>query len=132
MEQCSRLKEYSQFIDCIRQMQEHCEHIEDAVDLAIELCISHGILTEILSVHRREVVSMFLTEYDQKAHIKMERKEWLEIGREEGWKAGQEKGQKDGIQKAKLISQLSSQGCSVTEIARKLSLSEESVREFLE
>lgn len=42
MDQCSRLKEYSQFIDCIRQMQGHCDHIEDAVDLAIELCISQS------------------------------------------------------------------------------------------
>lgn len=132
MERCNQLKEYAQFIACIRQMQQRCGRIEDAVDLAIQACISQGILKDILSVHRKEVVSLFLTEYNEQAHMKMERDEWIAVGEERGLQRGIQQGVQQGIQQARQIFDLHiNQHLSVPEIARKLSIPEDSVREFL-
>lgn len=54
------------------------------MESAIDYCIGHGILEDILSEHRAEVIAVFLTEYDAQAHMEMEREEWTEKGREEG------------------------------------------------
>lgn len=73
MERCKKLKEYAQFIAKIREYLEEKENIEEAVDLAIDECIHHGILEDILRENREEVRSMLLTEYDEQVHIKNER-----------------------------------------------------------
>lgn len=67
---------------------------------------------------------MFLTEYNEQAHMKMERDEWIAVG--------EERGLQRGIQQARQIFDLhSNQHLSVPEIARKLSIPEDSVKEFL-
>ena len=89
MERCKKLKEYAQFIAKIREYLEEKENIEEAVDLAIDECIHHGILEDILRENREEVRSMLLTEYDEQVHIKNEK----EISYEEGERAGIIKGE---------------------------------------
>ena len=89
MERCKKLKEYAQFIAKIREYLEEKENIEEAVDLAIDECIHHGILEDILREDREEVRSMLLTEYDEQVHIKNEK----EISYEEGERAGIIKGE---------------------------------------
>lgn len=89
MERCKKLKEYAQFIAKIREYLEEKENIEEAVDLAIDECIHHGILEDILREGREEVRSMLLTEYDEQVHIKNEK----EISYEEGERAGIIKGE---------------------------------------
>ena len=95
MERCKKLKEYAQFIAKIREYLEEKENIEEAVDLAIDECIHHGILEDILREDREEVRSMLLTEYDEQVHIKNEK----EISYEEGERAGIIKGEQVGIKK---------------------------------
>ena len=89
MERCKKLKEYAQFIAKIREYLEEKGNIEEAVDLAIDECIKHGILEDILQEDREEVRSMLLTEYDEQVHIKNEK----EISYEEGERAGIIKGE---------------------------------------
>ena len=95
MERCKKLKEYAQFIAKIREYLEEKGNIEEAVDLAIDECIHHGILEDILREDREEVRSMLLTEYDEQVHIKNEK----EISYEEGERAGIIKGEQVGIKK---------------------------------
>ena len=47
----------------------------EAVDKAVERCISEGILKDYLLKKRAEAVSMFLTEFDEKAWEKTIREE---------------------------------------------------------
>ena len=56
--------------------------IEDAVDRAIDECIGEGILKDFLEKNRAEARAMSIYEYDQEAHIRMEREDAFEDGRE--------------------------------------------------
>lgn len=90
MNKCRRLKEYAQFIACVREQLVSGKAIEKAIDVAVDACIEQGILEELLRNHREEVCSVLLTEYDEQAHIESER----EIAMREGEEIGCEKGEK--------------------------------------
>ena len=65
-------------IETIRKYQENKIAIEDAVDMAIKECINNGILKEILLKHRAEVISMCISEYNEKVFISGIREEGRE------------------------------------------------------
>ena len=67
LKQCQTLKEYSQFIDCIRKHQEHSDN-DTAVGRAIDECIDKGILEDFLRANRAEVEAVSVYEFDEKLH----------------------------------------------------------------
>lgn len=71
MEQCCKLKEYAQFIERIREYQDSGLTVEEAVGAAVDSCIAQGILADILSKHRAEVMDVFLTDYDEELRMKV-------------------------------------------------------------
>lgn len=84
MDKCQRLWEYSEFVSevktCIQAGQSH----EAAIQTAIEYCIARDILTDVLKKEKSEVLRMiFLTEYDEKRHMRQLFEEGREEGREE-------------------------------------------------
>lgn len=84
MEKCKKLKEYAQYIACVRVYLDNGYSVEDAIDMATDECIRKGILEQILRDNRGEVRSMLLTEYDEQAHIEYEKEISYEEGKEEG------------------------------------------------
>ncbi len=92
MESCRRLEEYSQFVGKIRDYQDKGLTIDMALDQAVDDCIREGILADILSVQKAEVIAMFLTEYDEERHLAMEREEWEANGITKGIAEGITKG----------------------------------------
>lgn len=88
MEKCRRLKEYSEFTSEIDDKINEGMSLSEAVGCAIDYCIEHDILKDILVRERAEVQKMLLTEYDEKKHFKM----LLREGREEGIQEGREEG----------------------------------------
>jgi len=66
LEKCQRLWEYSEFIGQVKENLKAGMNIRDAVNSAMDSCCSKGILTDILSRCRTEVLAMLLTEYDEK------------------------------------------------------------------
>ncbi|HIZ23545.1 MAG TPA: hypothetical protein IAA21_12250 [Candidatus Blautia faecigallinarum] len=92
MEKCRPLWEYSYFIHSIREnLKAGCSpHM--AADLAVQHCPKEGILEDLLRKHRKEVVGMFLEEYDKELHERTIRRE--------GWEDGQRNGQKNGLDQA--------------------------------
>lgn len=54
------------------------------MDQAVNDCIHEEVLADILSVHKAEVIAMFLTEYDEERHLEMEREEWEAKGEIKG------------------------------------------------
>ena len=84
MEQCQKLREYAAFIDEIRKQQASGLNMPEAADAAVRICIKRGILKDLLSSHRAEVLDMILTEYDEEKYRAMERKEWIEEGEKHG------------------------------------------------
>ena len=45
--------------------------VEEAVGAAVDSCIAQGILADILSKHRAEVINVFLTDYDDELRMKV-------------------------------------------------------------
>lgn len=89
MEKCRILKEYAQFIHTIRSKISVGLPFQEAVETAVEDCISKNILSEILRKNKAEVIDMILTEYDEN--------EFREFLKEDSWKKGHEAGVQDGI-----------------------------------
>ncbi len=125
MEQCRRLREYAQFIAAIRDFQDNGMSAEAAVNAAVDLCIKQGILEDILSSHRAEVIAMFLTDYDEQSHMAMERDEWTEAGRAEGKAEGRAEGKAEIVAmiRRKLKKQL-----DISEIANALEMDQDYVK----
>ena len=88
MEACSTLKEYSEFVEKVRNYTKVME-LNTALDRAVTECIQEGILTDFLRKNRAEVIKMSLYEYDQEQHMK-----WL---REEDYEQGHEDGKEDNL-----------------------------------
>ena len=96
LKKCRRLEEYAIFVDMIRQNQAKGAKLREAVETAAENCISRGILTDILSAQKAEVVQMVLEGFDQEAYEKAMKQEGYEDGYLDGEKAGYDSGRKDG------------------------------------
>ena len=94
MDRCEPLKEYSEFIGCIRSNLKIMDKGE-AVDSAIDYCIGNGILKNFLTNNRNEVRSMSLFEFDAEEHEKAIK----QIAYEEGELAGYNKGELAGYDK---------------------------------
>ncbi len=93
---CTRLHDYSIFISKVNgYIDEGCTQRE-AIDAAIEYCISNDILRDILEKSRSEVYDMLLTEYDEKLHLKTVHEEGYEAGYNIGQSDGYNQGQSDG------------------------------------
>ena len=89
---CRRLDEYSRFVACIKAYRQDGGSVNQAIEDAVTYCIDHDIMEDILVPFRAEVTKMLLTEYNEKKHMRMFRKE----AREEGLKEGREEGLKEG------------------------------------
>ena len=82
MDRCEPLKEYSEFIGCIRSNLKTMDKGE-TVDSAIDYCIGNGILKDFLTNNRNEVRSMSLFEFDAEEHEKVIKQIAYEDGRAE-------------------------------------------------
>ena len=116
---CRTLGEYAVYTDKIRRYVDEME-LADAVERAIQECISEGVLKDFLEKHRAEAKEMSIFEYDQEKHMRQER--------EAAW----EDGLNNGIMLTKQVLQLSARGKSIEEIARECSISAEQVKRILE
>ena len=92
MKKCRTLADYSAFIQQIRKYQKAGFDTPQAVALAIDYCIEHDILADVLRKNRGEVTDMILTVYNEKLHNKTLREE----GRAEGLREGLAKGRRNG------------------------------------
>ena len=129
MDRCEPLKEYSEFIGCIRSNLKTMDKGE-AVDSAIDYCIGNDILKDFLTNNRNEVRSMSLFEFDAEEHEKAIK----QIAYEEGELAGYDKGELDGAARGEQVSRIKmlyELGNTIPEIAVKLNISEESVKDII-
>lgn len=88
MDKCRKLKEYSYFIGRVNEGLRQGTGIRDAADRAIDICLREGILKDILTNSRMEVLGMLLSEYDEKKV----RENWWQEGRESGLEEGRLEG----------------------------------------
>lgn len=90
---CRPLYEYMELINRIRDNQKRGMDVKNAVDAAVDSCIADGIMKDFLTKHKAEVMSVCLTEFDEKVYTEGIREE----GREEGRVEGREEGREEGL-----------------------------------
>lgn len=84
MEKCRILEEYSMFVERARQYLAEGRENQEALNLAIDYCIDHDILSMFLKRYRAEVLGMLLEEIDMDAYERTIREEAREDGMEQG------------------------------------------------
>lgn len=81
---CSCLAEYMLYVERIRTFAAECASLQEAVERAIESCISDGILAEFLRTHKAEAMTVSIFEYDEEKEIRLFRQAEREVGIELG------------------------------------------------
>ena len=75
MQGCGMLSQYAQFVAVTREYANKYDNREEAMNAAIEYCIGHGILEDILRKHRNQVLGSLLEEFDEKKYVRTLREE---------------------------------------------------------
>ena len=108
MQGCGMLSQYAQFVAVTREYANRYNNREEAMNAAIEYCIAHGILEDILRKHRSQVLGSLLEEFDEKKYARTLREEGYEAGRTDGFAEGEQYGLQQG--KNKLLVKLVKDG----------------------
>ena len=137
MEQCQTLKEYAQYVNCVRRYAKKFE-LADAVEQAVDECIQRNILSEFLRKNKAEVIAMSIFEYDKEEEERKLRKAEYEAGVAAGMKDGIKAGVADGISKGKIlakkdaVSSLITLGLTVEQISSALKVDVETVKQWID
>ncbi len=86
-----------ELINRIRDNQNCGTDIQDAVNTAVDSCIADNIMKDFLTKHKAEVMSVCITEFDEKVFTDGIREEGWEEGREEGLAEGLSLGREEGL-----------------------------------
>ena len=117
MEKCRRLEEYAIFIETVRKYKKEDYSLKKAIILAIDECIEKGILLDILTKERNEVVAVVLETFNNELYEKNLKADAYEEGAND-----------------KLISKIKiklSKGKSVEQIADELEETVEAIQEYI-
>ena len=64
-DKCKPLYEYSVFVDKVKKGIAEGKPKEEAINEAVQWCITHDVMAEYLKIHKAEVTDMMLTEYNE-------------------------------------------------------------------
>ena len=147
LERCRVLKEYAIFIDRCKSYIKTYASVAEAINKAVDECISENVLKEFLIAHRGEVLEVLLTEFDEEKYTKAIKQEGYETGfsegretgfsegRETGFGEGRESGLREGYQKnVRFMVQMAMEygedfETAVGKVSEKLNMSIEEVKE---
>ena len=128
MEQCQTLREYAQYVACVRRYAREFE-LNEAVKLAVDECIRNNILSKFLRANKSEVISMSIFEYDKEEEERKLRKAEYEAGAAAGLKVGVSKGKI--LAKKDAASSLITLGLTVEQISSTLKVDVETVEQWI-
>ena len=80
MDKCRMLEEYAEFVAISRQYIASGMELQTALNMAIDYCMEHGILYDILKEYRAEVLGMLLEEFDVDKYERTIRMEGMQQG----------------------------------------------------
>lgn len=112
---CNTLQEYTEFTERVRENRKTMS-LENAVGKTIDECIIDGILKEFLIQHKAEVYNMCLYEFDEELHEETLREE----------------GRMEERERMKKIVKEFMNGSEPEEIAKKLNIPLEDIKELLD
>ena len=120
MEKCRRLEEYAIFVHTVRENLEKQMTLDQAVTEAVDTCIRSGVLKDILTEQKSEVIQMVLETFDQEKYEK--------AMHQEGYDDGYSDGKADLF--LELVRKKLAKGRSLEEIARELETDLETVQKL--
>ena len=88
MDACRTLKEYAMYVKRVRTYAKQMP-LTEAVEKAVDECISAGILLEFLKKNRAEAIKVSIYEYDEELHFKTLYEEGHETGLARGLEQGE-------------------------------------------
>lgn len=98
---CKLLSQYTQFVEITREYAGKYENLEEAMNVAIDYCIEHGILEDILRKQRSQVLGSLLEEFDEKKYERTIRQESYDEGYDTGYGSGYDTGYGSGYDTGK-------------------------------
>ena len=123
MQGCELMSQYAEFVEITRKYALLYDDREEAMNAAIDYCIAHGILEDILRKHRSQILGSLLEDFDEKKYARTLREE----GWEAGLQAGRESGREEGIRIGRESGLQDGRKEMAEAIARQLNLSVEEV-----
>ena len=115
LDKCPVLRDYMTFIDYVREnhRQEGYEHLETAINRAIDRCIKENVLKDFLIEHRSEVVKVTQLDYSFDRQIMLEREEAAREGLSQGLSQGRIEAVRNmislGVPKEKILEKYSTE-----------------------
>ena len=94
MQKCKRLEEYATFVFKVREhTTRDPKNLSKAIERAVDECIEEGILADILTSQKAEVLELALTTFDRELYEQGLREEGEKIGEARGEARGMELGE---------------------------------------
>ena len=131
MQGCELMSQYAEFVEITRKYALLYDDREEAMNAAIDYCIAHGILEDILRKHRSQILGALLEEFDEKKYAKTLREEGWEAGREEGILVGHEAGLQAGLQAGRETGMAETEQKLVNNLMVNMNITEEEAKERL-
>ena len=97
LKRCKPLADYMELVNRVRDNQQSGMKVEEAISNAVDSCIADGIMKAFLEKHKSEVLSVCITEFDEKVYRDDIREEGRVEGRAEGRVEGRAEGRVEGI-----------------------------------
>lgn len=92
MQKCRRLEEYATFVLKVREhTMRNPKNLSEAIERAVDECIEEGILADILTSQKAEVLELALTTFDRELYEQGLREEGEKIGEARGVELGEGK-----------------------------------------
>ncbi len=95
LDACKTLRDYAEYTALVREYAQVMP-LAEAVEKAIDDCISRGVLAEFLRQNRAEAIKVSIYEYDEERHMRQTKEEGFEEGYESGYESGRESGLAEG------------------------------------
>lgn len=119
MTQCKPLKEYAIFVDTIRKYLKTENEPAIAAKKAVEECIKHGILIDILLEEKGAIEDMITVCYDEEIHKMREAEYNQELGEERGKQLGAQQSKQQIAKRMHLAGMSLEQIMDITELNKK-------------
>ncbi len=138
MDACKTLRDYAEYTALMREYAQVMP-LGEAVEKAVDDCISRGVLAEFLKKNRAEAIKVSIYEYDEERHMRQTKEEGYEEGYESGLAEGEKIGRESGLiagreMERKIFKEtilLRRSGKTYEEIAAQCQMSPEEVQDML-
>ena len=75
MQSCGYLQDYTTFVGKVKEYKKQYSNLDVAIDEAINYCMEHDIMKELLAKHKAEVARLIFREFDEAEYMRQQEKQ---------------------------------------------------------